>query len=150
MAKIGRNDSCPCGSGKKYKKCCAVAAPMPTDVATTEPLCECCVDELNDRVDRVLALILEHRVDDAEILCHQLLTDFPHDAEGIDLLSMICEARGELRRALELLRQASDIAHARPDYDDETRMLMRTRIKEHEASLRLERRPSAALRLAAG
>ena len=22
-AKIGRNDPCPCGSGKKYKKCCA-------------------------------------------------------------------------------------------------------------------------------
>jgi uncharacterized protein YecA (UPF0149 family) len=21
-AKVGRNDSCPCGSGKKYKKCC--------------------------------------------------------------------------------------------------------------------------------
>lgn len=21
-AKIGRNDTCPCGSGKKYKKCC--------------------------------------------------------------------------------------------------------------------------------
>ena len=20
--KIGRNDKCPCGSGKKYKKCC--------------------------------------------------------------------------------------------------------------------------------
>lgn len=23
--KIGRNESCPCGSGKKYKKCCALA-----------------------------------------------------------------------------------------------------------------------------
>ncbi|GAB54794.1 hypothetical protein GPUN_0654 [Glaciecola punicea ACAM 611] len=22
-AKIGRNDLCPCGSNKKYKKCCA-------------------------------------------------------------------------------------------------------------------------------
>ena len=22
MAKVGRNDSCPCGSGKKYKQCC--------------------------------------------------------------------------------------------------------------------------------
>ena len=22
MGKIGRNDTCPCGSGKKYKKCC--------------------------------------------------------------------------------------------------------------------------------
>ena len=24
-AKIGRNDLCPCGSGKKYKKCCEAA-----------------------------------------------------------------------------------------------------------------------------
>lgn len=22
MAKVGRNQSCPCGSGKKYKQCC--------------------------------------------------------------------------------------------------------------------------------
>ena len=22
MAKIGRNEPCPCGSGKKYKRCC--------------------------------------------------------------------------------------------------------------------------------
>jgi len=22
QAKVGRNDPCPCGSGKKYKKCC--------------------------------------------------------------------------------------------------------------------------------
>lgn len=25
-AKVGRNDACPCGSGKKYKKCCGKAA----------------------------------------------------------------------------------------------------------------------------
>jgi preprotein translocase subunit SecA len=24
--KVGRNDRCPCGSGKKYKKCCLTAA----------------------------------------------------------------------------------------------------------------------------
>ena len=24
--KVGRNDPCPCGSGKKYKKCCGRAA----------------------------------------------------------------------------------------------------------------------------
>ena len=22
MEKVGRNDSCPCGSGKKFKRCC--------------------------------------------------------------------------------------------------------------------------------
>ena len=26
QAKIGRNDPCPCGSGKKYKKCCGAKA----------------------------------------------------------------------------------------------------------------------------
>jgi uncharacterized protein len=25
-SKVGRNDPCPCGSGKKYKKCCGGAA----------------------------------------------------------------------------------------------------------------------------
>jgi Flp pilus assembly protein TadD len=24
LSKVGRNDPCPCGSGKKYKKCCMV------------------------------------------------------------------------------------------------------------------------------
>ncbi len=24
VSKAGRNDPCPCGSGKKYKKCCAL------------------------------------------------------------------------------------------------------------------------------
>ncbi|PJC67711.1 MAG: YecA family protein, partial [Zetaproteobacteria bacterium CG_4_8_14_3_um_filter_59_5] len=24
LAKVGRNDPCPCGSGKKFKKCCGV------------------------------------------------------------------------------------------------------------------------------
>ncbi|MYI88720.1 MAG: YecA family protein, partial [Gammaproteobacteria bacterium] len=24
--KVGRNELCPCGSGKKYKRCCGMAA----------------------------------------------------------------------------------------------------------------------------
>ena len=32
MTKIGRNDPCPCGSGKKYKKCCATKALGPRKV----------------------------------------------------------------------------------------------------------------------
>ncbi|MDD5309763.1 MAG: SEC-C metal-binding domain-containing protein [Deltaproteobacteria bacterium] len=26
VPKVGRNDPCPCGSGKKYKKCCGAGA----------------------------------------------------------------------------------------------------------------------------
>jgi preprotein translocase subunit SecA len=32
--KIGRNDPCPCGSGKKYKKCHGAAAPPPSAAAS--------------------------------------------------------------------------------------------------------------------
>ncbi len=31
--KIGRNDPCPCGSGKKFKRCCQSAAPEPLPAA---------------------------------------------------------------------------------------------------------------------
>lgn len=29
--RLGRNDLCPCGSGKKYKKCCGIAGEAPTN-----------------------------------------------------------------------------------------------------------------------
>ena len=32
MTKIGRNDPCPCGSGKKYKKCCLAKTSSVTDL----------------------------------------------------------------------------------------------------------------------
>jgi len=40
MAKIGRNDTCPCGSGKKYKKCCINKKPRQQEiyVGTKEPI----------------------------------------------------------------------------------------------------------------
>ncbi len=39
VPKTGRNDPCPCGSGKKYKHCCltAAAAPAPAIVAPLDP-----------------------------------------------------------------------------------------------------------------
>jgi predicted Zn-dependent protease len=90
------------------------------------------VDLLEERADQILDELLNGHVDHAEHLCQQFIADFPGEAEGLDLLSMIYEERGQRQRALDLLRQASAIAHAKPDYDDETRSLMRERIKELE------------------
>lgn len=36
MSKIGRNDPCPCGSGKKYKKCCGATRQPPPVQASKE------------------------------------------------------------------------------------------------------------------
>ena len=151
MAKIGRNDPCPCGSGKKHKKCCSAsgASPVagvevvPSSSALHHHACDACgvgvgdeIDEINDRADHILDEILDGRVDHAEALCHDFIHDFPHDAEGFDLLSMVFEERGQRERALELLRKALGIADANPEYDDETRVLMRERLEELEAPAR--------------
>lgn len=122
------------------------ASPPPSVGAPVEPphhVCDSCgrhvdeldddpIDEINERADHILDELLDGRVDAAEALCQDFIRDFPGEAEGLDLLSMVAEERGQRERALELLRQASKIAHTRPDYDAETRALMRERIKELE------------------
>lgn len=35
--KLGRNDPCPCGSGKKYKKCCYLREQSPTAENSLKP-----------------------------------------------------------------------------------------------------------------
>ena len=146
MANIGRNDACACGSGKKYKRCCLAAKPpllahvavrnTPAVMADApEHLCDCCVEEeINRLADRAADLIMEDRYDDAEAVCHQLMRDYPDEVEGIDLLAMVCEARGETQRALELVRRAIDIADSHPDFDAETRSLMYERQLELETA----------------
>lgn len=37
MSKIGRNDPCPCGSGRKYKKCCGLPKPVVNSEAKISP-----------------------------------------------------------------------------------------------------------------
>lgn len=79
--------------------------------------------------DHVLEVLLDGRADEAErgFAATSFVTS-PLEAEGIDLLSKIFEQLGQRERALELLGQASNIGRANPDYDAETRSLMRERM----------------------
>ncbi len=52
MMKVGRNDPCPCGSGKKYKKCC-----IPDNVSTPEELH---YRRLSGVYDTLLKQLLQH------------------------------------------------------------------------------------------
>ncbi len=139
MAKIGRNEPCPCGSGKKHKRCCLTAqAPTPASAMTPaaqgvgDDYCNCCVDALNERADRALDLLIDGHIDDAEAMAHDLMRDFPREVEGVDLLSMVSEARGDRVGALELLRRAIEIVRVHPHHDAETRVLMHQRLRELE------------------
>ena len=64
--KIGRNDPCPCGSGKKYKHCCGgPAVPAPTAPDSHEGAVERAVAWLAQHHRKAFAVALEEAIDDA-------------------------------------------------------------------------------------
>jgi hypothetical protein len=51
MSKINRNDPCPCGSGKKYKKCCGAEKSSPSREFTPDiPMSK----EVNPRLGKAI------------------------------------------------------------------------------------------------
>ena len=72
--KLGRNDPCPCGSGKKYKKCCLESAQTPIGTSSRE---------VPEKVRReAMRLITKHQREERERVIHygnirpQISTEF--------------------------------------------------------------------------
>lgn len=116
MAKIGRNQPCPCGSGKKYKLCClskdqarheeapAKATPPPRPA---EGLDEDELEQLDARSNHVVDLIREGRLDEAEAAAQELLRRFPGFMDGHLRLGMVYEARKKPDLAADQYRKAA-------------------------------------------
>lgn len=128
MTKVGRNQPCPCGSGKKYKQCCLDAdeaariaalpkpALQPAGKATFGSYTE--IDRLDRLSNGSLDLINAGRFDEAERMCQQLLVEFPDVFDGHMRLGQLHRRRGDNRKAAEHLRLAAAMARS-PDYDVE-------------------------------
>ena len=131
----GRNDPCPCGSGKKYKKCCAgkfesrlPSAPNPA--------------ELN----QLLALFNAGQHAELERRARLLLEHYPHSGFIWKVLGVTLQVQGKdslaaLRRAAEFLPDDAE-AH----YNLGNTLLARGRLNDAEASYRraLQIRPDDA------
>jgi len=76
MGKIGRNQSCPCGSGKKYKHCCLPAQQAGT---TTSPANQMKVS-LMAAIEKVQGLAVEKKVAFQELGVFLLYSDQDGDA----------------------------------------------------------------------
>lgn len=127
MAKIERNAPCPCGSGKKYKRCClekdaaAKRAARPVVVAkpprpSAADLLLDDSDELTNASNAVVDLVHAGKLDEAEIAARDLLVRFPEVHDGYDRLGMVYEARGENKKAADCYRQVIDFARAHPTH----------------------------------
>jgi tetratricopeptide (TPR) repeat protein len=126
MAKVGRNDPCPCGSGKKYKKCCLPSQQsLPKPAATTAreiPDFDVVLeedDDLDEMSNGVVAAIKAGRLDEAERLCQQLADKYPDLIDPIERYGMLYEARGDYPQAADHYRRAADYARTHEGFDPE-------------------------------
>jgi tetratricopeptide (TPR) repeat protein len=121
MEKVGRNAPCPCGSGKKYKKCCL---PLHQESTAQQPSAGpfTLAPEFTD-LDRlsnsVVDLIEEGRLDKAEAVCHELLSRYPDQIDGTERLAAVYEAKGDKKKAAEYYRKAAEFAQKSPGFDHE-------------------------------
>jgi len=100
--KTGRNDPCPCGSGKKYKRCCQAGASAPaaqlsdTDIATG--------------IQTALVHHQAGRLAQAEAIYTQILQIRPRHADALHYLGMLASQTGRGAMAIELIQKAIHIA----------------------------------------
>jgi tetratricopeptide (TPR) repeat protein len=132
--KIGRNDPCHCGSGKKYKRCCleddqqnereartAFTEALAAEQADEEEFYEWS-DRLDEESNAVIDLIETGKLDEAEQAAHRLIADYPEVHDGYDRLGMVYEAREELKKAADCYRKVVEFLAEDPT-DDEREMI---------------------------
>jgi hypothetical protein len=138
VQKIGRNEPCPCGSGKKYKKCCLrkeqASTPMAAQSRFTDE-----IDVLDELSNSVLDLVRSGQLEKAEEVCQQLIARYPDEVDGLDRLAIVHEAKGDRVRAAEYYRKAADFMRTHPGFDEEGIAWMLSEADrldaEHEAGL---------------
>ena len=122
MAKVGRNEPCPCGSGKKYKRCCLEKhqASEREALATARQAGhdDDQYDELAAASNAVVDLVDAGRLDEAEAAAHDLLERFPGVHDGYARLGLIHEIRGNTELAIEYYRKVIAFARDHPDPDE--------------------------------
>jgi tetratricopeptide (TPR) repeat protein len=118
MAKVGRNDLCPCGSGKKYKKCClSKDEEAHRQASAAAALSDERYNQLVEASNAVADLVDAGKLDEAEQAAHALLERFPHVYDGYARLGLVHEMKGNTRQAIDYYRKVIDFARQHPDAD---------------------------------
>jgi tetratricopeptide (TPR) repeat protein len=144
MAKnaAGRNDPCPCGSGKKYKKCCwgkdpvvRESAPTPSGWDRLPPAeraqIEVDVDRLDDLSNEAGDAIKGRRYEEAEKICQELLREYPEIIDGHHRLGMLRHAQGRFQEAADHFTKVVAMIEEHPEgFDPQVPEMFRQRRDE--------------------
>ena len=147
MSANGRNEPCPCGSGKKYKKCClegdeaqarqtrAAALPgIPEDNFTAELL-----PQVDEAVDRLLIRVEKGQFENVEAGLEALLRKHPdYHATNYAMGVYLAMVLGDCERAIPFFEKAVSVfpPMAEAHYNLGTCYRKKIRLPEAVASLR--------------
>jgi len=125
MTKPGRNDPCPCGSGKKYKHCCERKVQAPLANANTALI-----------PDALQTAIQHHqngRLPQAQALYQQILQADPNHPDALHLLGLIEHQQGNSATAIALIKQAITTRPADPAFHFNLGVLYLDLVQPNEA-----------------
>jgi len=110
VTKTGRNDPCPCGSGKKYKQCC-----QRQDEAhgVRRPIWDSATPSL---IKAAMAHQQDGRLSQAASIYQQILLSEPGNTDALHLSGLIALQTGQLDTAVELISLAISIKPSGPMY----------------------------------
>jgi len=103
--KPGRNDPCPCGSGKKYKQCCGSAQAQQAGASTTSAAQPAGAAPSVIEQNQLIALYQARRFADLEIQAKQMTQRYPQSGFAWKILS--AALTGQSKDEFDALQQAA-------------------------------------------
>lgn len=138
LKKYRRNDPCPCGSGKKYKRCCSLTHEIQRGKNAQTANLQAAEDkkrqkaslrnymdgfieakDLTERSNTVADMIRNDLPDEAEIEAKRLTEDFPDATDGLEHLAWVYENRNNKTLAVEYYSKAIAQLRLHNDEDNE-------------------------------
>lgn len=101
MRTPGRNEPCPCGSGKRYKQCCGQCGAPSTDGVQS-------VSSFTPAPPTIQAAMSHHqagRIAQAKSLYLQILQEEPHNLDALHYISLASHQMGEIDNAIAYLQK---------------------------------------------
>jgi hypothetical protein len=109
-SKASRNDPCPCGSGKKYKKCCLPAHEEARRLIPRERLQQIeeeavAKEKIEREVRKGFGLIFSQEFERAAGFAKKQIESFPEDDRFHDIRMSACLASGDYDAAFQIARK---------------------------------------------
>ncbi|HBD09832.1 MAG TPA: hypothetical protein DCZ69_16395 [Syntrophobacteraceae bacterium] len=122
--RVGRNDPCPCGSGKKYKKCCLsrqeeVRQNVPADAWQEAEELARRREKLEKDIQHAWDLLYAQEYDKAGRVALQMLESFPEDDRVHDILLTVDLATGRYEEAFVRARRRWQVAQEEKQFYQE-------------------------------